>query len=313
MDSARPGSRPILVTGAHRSGSTWVGRMIARSPAVRYIHEPFNPDAFEPGICAARFEREFTYVCAENGESYQNDLRCCLGFKYRFGKALPQVHTLSRAVRSIRDCARFAISRWRRARPLLKDPHAVFSAEWLARTFGMDVVVLIRHPAAFVGSIKKAQWSFRFQQFLEQPLLMQHHLLGFKAEIEDQARKSADLVDQGILLWNVIYEVVRKYRDQHPDWIFVRHEDLSRNPDPAFRDVFQRLGVAYTRPVRRAIGDYSGPHNPSEQHSGSRIRRDSRANIWNWRDRLTPEEIARVRRRTESVAHHFYTEDDWHP
>src|SRR5882672_1880226 len=60
------GSRPILVTGAHRSGSTWVGRMIARSPTIRYIHEPFNPDAFKPGICAARFEREFTYVCAEN-------------------------------------------------------------------------------------------------------------------------------------------------------------------------------------------------------------------------------------------------------
>ena len=34
--------RPILVTGSHLSGTTWVGRMIAVSPCVAYLHEPFN-------------------------------------------------------------------------------------------------------------------------------------------------------------------------------------------------------------------------------------------------------------------------------
>jgi hypothetical protein len=309
---AHAGSRPILVTGAHRSGTTWVGRMIARSPAVRYIHEPFNPDAFEPGICAARFEREFTYVCAENAASYQNDLRRCLELRYRFGHAIPAIRTLSHAVRSLRDSGRFAISRWRRARPLMKDPHAVFSAEWLEETFGMDVVVMVRHPAAFVGSIKKAQWSFRFEQFLEQPLLMRRHLRAFEAEIEALAAGRADLVDQGILLWNVIYDVVRKYADRHPGWVFVRHEDLSRNPDSVFRDLYQKLGLGYTRNVRRAINDFSGPHNPAEQHPGSHIRRDSRANIWNWIHRLTADEIARIKARTQPVAGRFYTEEDWH-
>ncbi len=310
-DTDPPPSRPILVTGAHRSGSTWVGRMIARSPDIRYVHEPFNPDAFRPGICAARFEREFTYVCAENAASYQDDLKRCLEFRYRFAEGLRTVRTAADAVRTARDFGRFAFSRWRKARPLVKDPHAVFSAEWLARTFGMDVVVMIRHPAAFVGSLKKARWAFRFGQFLEQPLLMQHHLLGFRTEIEAFATKTADIVDQGILLWNVIYDVILQYRNRHPDWIFVRHEDLSRDPVSRFSDLFQRLGLKYTDSVRRAIADFSGPHNPGEQHSGSHIRRDSESNIWNWKNRLTPGEIRRVRKQTEAVAGQFYGEEDW--
>ena len=310
-DIDRLPSRPILVTGAHRSGSTWAGRMIARSPDVRYIHEPFNPDAFRPGICAARFEREFTYVCAENAASFQDDLKRCLEFRYGFAESLRTVRTAGDAIRTVRDFGRFTFSRWRKARPLMKDPHAIFSAEWLARTFGMDVVVMIRHPAAFVGSLKKAGWAFRFGQFPEQPLLMQQHLRRFRTEIEAFATKTADIVDQGILLWNVIYDVILQYRNRHPDWIFVRHEDLSRDPVSRFADLFRRLGLEYTDSVRRAIADFSGSHNPAEQHSGNNIRRNSESNIWNWKKRLTPEEIQRVRTQTEAIANQFYRDEDW--
>ena len=34
--------RPILVTGSFRSGSTWVGRMIASHPRIAYVSEPLN-------------------------------------------------------------------------------------------------------------------------------------------------------------------------------------------------------------------------------------------------------------------------------
>lgn len=33
---------PILITGAHRSGTTWLGKIVSLSNGVRYIHEPFN-------------------------------------------------------------------------------------------------------------------------------------------------------------------------------------------------------------------------------------------------------------------------------
>ncbi|MCF8233846.1 MAG: hypothetical protein K9G67_15655 [Bacteroidales bacterium] len=34
--------KEILVTGAHRSGTTWVGHVMREAPEVHYIHEPFN-------------------------------------------------------------------------------------------------------------------------------------------------------------------------------------------------------------------------------------------------------------------------------
>ncbi len=32
----------ILVTGSHRSGSTWTGHVLSRADDVRYVNEPFN-------------------------------------------------------------------------------------------------------------------------------------------------------------------------------------------------------------------------------------------------------------------------------
>ncbi len=59
--------KPILITGSHRSGSTWVGKIIAEAPSVIYIHEPFNVD-FPPGagVCNVKFEYWFTHITREN-------------------------------------------------------------------------------------------------------------------------------------------------------------------------------------------------------------------------------------------------------
>src|SRR5436190_552737 len=46
--------RSILVTGSHRSGTGWVGQVLAASPAaVGYVWEPFSI-LHRPGTCAAQ-------------------------------------------------------------------------------------------------------------------------------------------------------------------------------------------------------------------------------------------------------------------
>ena len=44
--------RPILVTGAHRSGTTWVGKMLSTEDGVAYISEPLNV-LHRPGVFRA--------------------------------------------------------------------------------------------------------------------------------------------------------------------------------------------------------------------------------------------------------------------
>jgi hypothetical protein len=297
-------AKPILVTGAHRSGSTWVGRMIALSPGVGFIHEPFNL-RHRPGICKARFEQWFPYLCEANGERYANDIRACLDFRYCLTDELKALKSLRDFARMARDYAAFTKHRLLRSRALQKDPIAIFSAAWLAGRFDMDVVVLIRHPAAFAGSLKSAGWTFPFEHFLQQDLLMERHLSSYRYDIEKQIDHPTDIIGQAILLWNVIHYVILKYQREHSNWHFLRHEDLSRNTVEEFRRLYVSLGLEFTDTIAAKIKKHSSAKKAAA------LKRDSTSNISTWKRRLTASEIERVRDGTQSVARAFYTGDSW--
>ena len=228
--------KPILVTGSHASGSTWVGKMIALSSSVGYIKEPFNLE-HRLGICSAEFERWFTYISQENELLFYEDIKQTINFSYNLKAEIESVKSLRDILRLARDYSNFYRYKFSRARPLLKDPIAVFSAEWLAKKFDMDVVILVRHPAAFVSSFKKKNWKFDFSHFTKQPLLMEQYLYPFKAEIIEAASKEYDAVEQASLLWKLIYFVVTKYYNSHQDWLFIKHEDISLNPIQEFQKI----------------------------------------------------------------------------
>jgi len=300
--------KPILITGSHRSGSTWVGRMIALSSSLAYIHEPFNLH-HRPGICKAKFDYWFPYICDENESFYLNDIGDCLHFKYQFVEELRSAKSTNDIARLLRDYIRFTRYRVLKKRPLVKDPIAVFSAEWLARSFDMDVVVLIRHPAAFVGSIKKAKWTHPFDHFLQQPLLIQHHLCEYRSEIEEYSKTDKNIVDQAILLWNLIHHMILKYRDNNPNWIFIKHEELSRSPIEEFSNLYKSLGLTFSTVIQQEIRKFSFA-DQSKENLGS-LERNSKSNIWAWKTRLTDDEIRKIKKNTHEIASQFYTEKDW--
>lgn len=210
-------NKGILVTGSHRSGSTWVGRMIALSPLVGYIHEPFNI-ACRPGICSARFDYWFTYVCDENERIYYKSINNTIHFKYNLLAEIKASRQSRDILRLFRDYLHFTKCRFLNKIPLIKDPIAIFSAEWLVEKFNLVPIILIRHPAAFAGSLKKGNSTHPFDHFLKQPLLMKHHLSRFSGQIEEYADTEKDIIDQAILLWNMIHYMIKKYKERHSDW-----------------------------------------------------------------------------------------------
>jgi hypothetical protein len=301
--------RPILVTGSHRSGSTWVGQMIASHPGVSYIHEPFNP-VYQPACPVAH---QWHHVTPEDEERFLAYLRPLLEFRHSWwqdvrARAHPR-HVAGATVRALRAWKRRLLG----CRPLVKDPIAFFSAEWLAEAFGMDIVVVIRHPAAFASSLKRLAWAFRFDHLLGQPRLMQTLLAPFAAEVRRLAQAPPDVIAHAILFWRIVHQVTLDYSRRHPDWLFVRHEDLSRRPLDEFRALFGRLGLDFPPRCRRAVEEHTAEGNIREVPDGVKtaLRRDSRANVWNWTHRLRPEEIARVRAGTDDLARAFYPEAEW--
>ena len=332
----------ILVTGSHRSGSTWVGRMLAASPGVRYISEPFSVNS-PSGVCRADFGRWYTYVSDENAADYEDAIADTLGFRYALGRELLELPANWRGAarrrsrertledgertvavqeplpmprpvrRMVKDSVSFTRGRMLSELPLMKDPMALFSSPWLVRTFGLTPVIVIRHPAAFASSLQRVGWGFPFEDFLAQPALMRDLLDPFAAEIEEYAREDMPLLDQATVLWRVIHHAIARFQDEHPDWLFVRHEDLSTDPPGEFRRLYDALGLTWDEAAEQAVAEHTSGDNPAEApgREVEVLKRDSRANVTTWKSRLTAEEAERVRERVADVAPRFYADDEW--
>jgi Sulfotransferase domain len=301
--------RPILVTGMPRSGTTWVGRMLTAGGAVGYINEPFNVES-SAGTVRLPVDDWYAYVAPENEERVLSPLVDLLNFRYPLGRELMRSRSRTDVHHTIKMWLTSLRSRGRR--PLIKEPHAVFSMGWFAERLRSEVVVTVRHPAAVVSSWKRLGWSFDFDHLLRQPALMRDWLEPFRAEMES-ARSNEDLVGRVALLWRIIYSVVRQCEQRSADVHVVRQEDLSRDPLGEYGRLYEALGLSFTSDAAAAVRASSSGDNPKEtrvEHPHE-TRIDSRANLENWKHRLTEDECSRIRRLTEETAALYYPSIEW--
>ena len=303
-------THPILVTGAHRSGTTWVGKMLAADSDVAYISEPLNV-LHRPGVFGAKVSRWYQYICEENEAEFLPAFEGLLDFDYHLWDEIRAIRSRRDFLRMGRDFLVFYNGSLRGQRALIKDPFAVFSLPWFAKRLNCKVVVTVRHPGAFASSLKRLGWKFDFNDLLDQPLLMRDHAGDFRDEMKSIA--ADDVIGQAALLWKIIYRSVHSTRERNPDFIAVRHEDLSLNPVDGFSGLYAKLGLDFTRRVERTILTSSSSENPSELPRGKThsVRLDSRANVEGWKKRLSAEEIARIREITAGVASLFYPGEEW--
>ena len=292
----------ILITGSHRSGSTWVGRILSSSSEFVYVDEPFNIGKDHKN---SPFKNQFEYLDGKS-PSEQSEAR----------KYLNSFHSLSAGItfskiskiRSLKQGRRFLsdINSRITRRYIYKDPLALMSAEWIHQTYGWKVVILVRHPAAFVASLKVKDWQFYFHYFLNQPTLINKHLAAYEDDIREYTRDRPDIIKQGILLWNILYTMVLYYKEKYGDqWYFVKHEDLSVKPREEFQKLYEFLDIEFDD---GAIGQIEESTSATKN---SLLKRDSKQNIKTWKERLTKEEIELIYAETKDVWKHYYTEDDW--
>jgi hypothetical protein len=296
------GVKPILLTGMPRSGTTWVGRILAASGKVGFINEPFNLSA-SPGSFRVPVDHWYTYVTLENEAHVLPSLAPALTLQYPLAREL-------RRCRNRTDLLHVLRSRraWVRGhRPLIKEPHAVFSSEWFARRLESQIVVMIRNPFAVVSSWKRLGWTVDFDDLLDQPLLMRDWLAPFKRELSDA--RSWGLVEQVALLWRVIYSVVADER--YPRVYLLRHEDLSSDPLAEYAKLYDALDLGFDDAVASAVASSSSNENPAETsvEKPHETRLDSKANLENWKHRLTGSELRQIEDLTADVAARYYPAD----
>jgi hypothetical protein len=255
----------------------------------------------------------YTYICLENEERYFQGLNETLQFRYHLGMEIHSLRSVKDALRMGRDFSSFLRGRFLHKRPLVKDPFAVFSVDWYARRLDCQVVCVVRHPAAFVSSLMRLEWPFELSDLTNQSLLMRDWLIPFQGEIEKIQSDSRDVVAQGSLLWKMIYQVIYRVKQQDSNIIVVRHEDLSADPINRFKQLYSAVNLNYSTRVEKFIIEHSRAGNPGESSKGAAysVRLDSRANLNNWKRRLSSEDITRIRKICEPVARLYYVEQDW--
>jgi hypothetical protein len=295
--------KPILITGSHRSGSTWLGRIIGLSPEILYIQEPFNISIYPNSPLDYWFE----YVSDSYPKEGQEDIKKYLSEFYNFNiirlfkKSINAKHLYQIKSAFVYEYGCFV------KRPLFKDPIALLSSEWFYKEFDADILVLVRHPAAFIASIKVKGWFFDFNNLLKQADLMRDYFSDYEAVMKIEQEKQ-DIISAGILLWSILYgyvlELQKRYMD-NPNWTFLKHEDLSLNPVNVFKEIFKEKNIKFTDCVLQEL-ELSSSSNEKEL-----LRRNSKKNITSWKERLTTHEIEEIKEGTRPIWTKFYDDNDW--
>ena len=252
--------KPLLVTGAHRSGTTWVGRMLAASPGMAYISEPLNV-LHRPGVLRASVKHWYTYICVENEADFLPGFEELIEFDYHVWDEIRSLRSGRDFLRMLRDFGVFYRGSLQGRRPLFKDPFAVFSLPWFTERLGCQIVVTVRHPAAFASSLKRLNWSFDFDDLLQQRLLMRDYLEPYRAQMGSV--EPGDIVGQAALLWTLIYRAVHSVRERNPRIEIVTHERLSAKPEEEFRRLYGDLELSFSAAARDRIFRSSSDRNPT--------------------------------------------------
>lgn len=279
------------MTGLHRGGSTWSAKVLAAAPGVGYIREPFHP-GMSKGVFRAPVKCWYPYVSCHNQDRYHEPMRETLAFDFAYGSALRQSKTLKDFARVVRDASHFSRHRRRNDRAFIKDPFAFFATEWIAQEFDATVLILLRNPFGFVSSCKRLNWSFSFENLLDQPELMRDHLGPYEEAMRRCEKEKGNLLERTALFWKIIFGTISKWHKAHPDWMLITHEALCEDAHCQFKELFTALGLTYTDEVASIVGSVSdsggGEAKTGQTHT---LNRNSKAVARVWRERLSDDEV----------------------
>jgi hypothetical protein len=264
--------RSILVAGTARSGTTWLGDLIASQLPSRILFEPFNPDLVSD---YSRFHY-FQYMRpgTENLE---------------FHAFAQKVFTGEIRNRWIDRQNERIFSKFR----LVKEIRANLALKWLHDNFPeVPILFIMRHPCAVVLSRMELGWATDsdIEPFLSQPELLEDHLGPYLDLIGGAVR----IEEKHAVVWSVCNLV--PLIQFHPDELkIVYYENLCTQPEIELPGVFEAIGYQYSGAAATSI------NQPSQTTRRASAVVTGTNKIANWKRKLSRSQIDNILR----VVHGF--------
>ncbi len=276
---AVPAGKPILVTGAHRTGTTWFGHMLAAT-GLWHVHEPTAP-------YRGCWDQWYSYAPGDRPPPRLERLISGI-LRGRDRRALAMPHA---------DWPVLPL-RWLPCpikRVLIKDPIACLASESLHRHFDFEVLALFRHPGAFVESVTRLNWPSAplIQQFLADERLMADWFADLRSLLE--SADGSDAVQDAALVHACISRILWGYVQRNPGMRPVQFEQAAADPMAYFDNLHRQLGLPRDERTIVRQQQLSAGRQRSKGHRPHDVRRDSSELVNGWRQRLAGAELGRVR------------------
>jgi Sulfotransferase family len=284
--SRSSGGRTVLVTGAYRSGTSWVGQMLA-GPGVWHLHEPFNP---HQGI----WSEYFSYRRSSQSYSKLDEMIAALNSGEFIG--LPD-HIFLRGIAANRRGMPARVGLYKNAvrRVLIKDPIACLLSEYLVRNHGMTAVLVLRHPAGFANSLSELGWDTAAQlaNLLRNEELMEDWLHPYEDIMKQHSKKSNMESHTTLLasLWTVMYG----FAQRNDNFLIVNYEELCDAPEAEFEKLYQKLNLPLLEEDRQRHASLTQGRKPSEVLSPFDVVRDTKSTQKSWSRKLSEHDIESIR------------------
>jgi hypothetical protein len=239
------------VTGIPRSGTTWVGRLLARSDSTAMLgREPMNPREGQFALGG----RLSGWVRLEHPDE-------------DMARSLRRVY----AGREPRTYGRYGVRQWRAAAPgtclVVKDPFALLSIQAVCELTGATPVVVFRSAAETLSSYRRMGWTADTEEFAA---------LGAGDEVSDDVAAMAQFWGWG---YDRALDSLEALAAQGRPSVVVSHTDLTVAGTPGQNLLRGKLGLD---PVSPGTADTSS----TDQRDSRRV---DPARLHNF-DR-TPEEV----------------------
>ncbi len=260
----------ILVAGTARSGTTWLGDLIASQIPCRTMFEPFNPELVPE-------YRGFHY------------------FQYlRPGSKNHEFHSFARKIFSGEIRNRWIDHQNEQIFPkyrLIKEVRVNLALKWLHDNFPeVPIVFLLRHPCAVVLSRMELGWATDtdIEPFLSQPDLV----TDFLSEHQEFIRNAKTKEEKHAIIWSISTMVPLRQLKQS-ELKIVYYENLCTQPEMELPSIFAFTGHQYSP---SAFDTISRPSQTTQKTSPIVSGTDK---VSHWRKKLNPAQVENILRVVE--------------
>lgn len=237
-----------IVSGIHRSGTTWLGRVLERCEDVAVLHEPFNKDVGLRGLpCWYPYLDEHGPVTPEQ-EIVVKVVDSLWAGRARFIRwrlDSPPIKNFARTIFGSQSERRYcrALSSTG-GRMLIKDPFALFLLRFLIYKYSVKAVVMVRHPGAHFMSMRRMNWEPPLKDIYRQQSLRERYAYDLPwRELLESAHRS--LAAANSWFWVVAQRFLLSLVQRYPEAVMmVRHEDVTLAPAHYIEPVSRHLGFS---------------------------------------------------------------------